>query len=125
MGSYRGKLDIIADVLKAARDGAKKTWIMYKSNLSYELLTKYLDEIMAAELMVFEAETQRYIITAKGREFLVKYKEYSRHSRRLERQLEEVKNRKRTLEDIYLNKSLVNFPSEKSEKSNGVKVEER
>lgn len=123
MGNYRSRLDIIADVLKAASDGAKKTWIMYKSNLSYELLTKYLEEIVAAELIVFEANTQKYVITSKGREFLRKYKEYWRHSKRLERQLQEVENRKKALEGAYLNKGLRNYPS--SEPKNDVAEAEK
>ena len=108
MGSYRSRLDILADVLKATINGAKKTWIMYKSNLSYELLTKYLDEAVATELIIFDAKSQKYVITSKGGEFLKKYKEYSRHSRRLKKKLQEVENRKRVLECTYLNKSLGN-----------------
>jgi predicted transcriptional regulator len=106
MGSYRSRLDIIADVLKAAKNGAKKTWIMYKSNLSYELLNKYLGEIISAELIVFKDEAQKFFITRKGLEFLEIYNEYSRRNRRLEEQVKALEHKKRILEDSFLNKNL-------------------
>jgi predicted transcriptional regulator len=106
MGSYRSRLDIIADVLKAAKNGAKKTWIMYKSNLSYELLNKYLGEIISAELIVFKDEAQKFFITRKGLKFLEIYNEYSRRNRRLEEQVKALEHKKRILEDSFLNKNL-------------------
>ena len=45
MGNYRGKLDIIADILRVVSGNAKKTQIMYQANLSYRVLQKYLAEI--------------------------------------------------------------------------------
>jgi len=105
MGSYRNRLDIIADVLKAAKNGAKKTWIMYKSNLSYELLNKYLGEILSAELIVFKDEVQKFFTTRKGLEFLEMYKEYSRRNKRLENQLKDVEHKRKLLEDSFLNRS--------------------
>ncbi|MGQ9461394.1 MAG: winged helix-turn-helix domain-containing protein, partial [Candidatus Bathyarchaeaceae archaeon] len=37
MGKYRGRLDIVADILSVVNnnDGARKTRIMYQANLSY------------------------------------------------------------------------------------------
>jgi predicted transcriptional regulator len=106
MGGYRSRLDIIADVLKAAKNGAKKTWIMYKSNLSYELLNKYLSEILSAELIVFKDEAQKFFTTRKGLKFLQMYKEYSRRNKRLENQLKEVEHKRKLLEDSFLNRSV-------------------
>ena len=111
MGSYRNRLDIIADVLKAAKNGAKKTWIMYKSNLSYELLNKYLGEILSAELIVFKDEVQKFFTTRKGLEFLEMYKEYSRRNKRLENQLKDVEHKRKLLEDSFLNRSANACPS--------------
>jgi len=113
MGSYRSRLDIIADVLKAAKNGAKKTWIMYKSNLSYELLNKYLSEIVSAELIVFKDEVQKFFTTRKGLEFLEMYKEYSRRNKRLENQLKDVEHKRKLLEDSFLNRSVNACPSNK------------
>ena len=85
MGSYRSRLDIIADILHVARQGAKKTQIMYQANLSYKLLTRYLSGILEACLVRFERRKQCYVLTRKGIEFLEKYKKYSRRNRRLEK----------------------------------------
>ena len=49
MRSYRERLDIVADMLQVVNEaGAKKTQIMYKANLSYNLLKKYLADIVEA-----------------------------------------------------------------------------
>ncbi|AWS00362.1 winged helix-turn-helix domain-containing protein [Metallosphaera hakonensis] len=44
-GKRRGKLEIYADILTVCSLGGRKTEIMYRANLSYELLTKYLKEL--------------------------------------------------------------------------------
>jgi len=40
---YGGRLEIIADILNAVGNGAKKTKIMYVANLSYGLLARAND----------------------------------------------------------------------------------
>lgn len=40
--SHRGRLDIIATILRSARVGVGKTSIMYKCNLSFKQLEVYL-----------------------------------------------------------------------------------
>lgn len=102
MGNYRGKFDIIADMLRivSRNNGAKKTQIMYGANLSYNLLKRYLDEIIEACLIRFEKSKQCYVLTSKGKEFLSHYREYSRRNRHLERQLENVHAKKKLLEGL-------------------------
>ena len=85
MGSYRSRLDIIRDMLHVARQGAKKTQIMYQANLSFKLLTRYLNEVLEVCLIRFERRKRCYVLTRKGIEFLEKYKKYSRRNRRLEK----------------------------------------
>jgi len=103
LGSYRGRLDIIADILHVASQNAKKTQIMYQANLSYKLLTKYLTEVSNASLVDFEDEKRCYVLTAKGREFLEAYKEYSRDNRHLEQRLNEINGKKKVLEELCSN----------------------
>ncbi len=101
MGSYRSRLDIIADMLRVVRGGgAKKTQIMYQANLSYRLLTKYLNEVVEACLVRFEHSDGCYVLTAKGRKFLVRYREYARRNRSVERRLNDVRNERRVLEEL-------------------------
>lgn len=103
MGSYRSRLDIIADILHVASQGAKKTQIMYQANLSYKLLTRYLAEVIEVCLIRFERKEGCYVLTSKGREFLEKYKRYSRRNKRLEKTLNDLHDKKKVLEELSSN----------------------
>jgi predicted transcriptional regulator len=101
LGSYRSRLDIIADILHVVgREGAKKTQIMYQANLSYKVLTKYLTEVMAACLVRLLREKRCYVLTSKGRKFLEKYRTYSRSNKHLEKRLNDLHNHRKVLEDL-------------------------
>jgi predicted transcriptional regulator len=97
---YRRKLDIIADMLLVASGGAKKTQIMYQANLSYRLLTKYLEEVRKAYLISFERRQRRYVLTGKGQQFLEAYKEYSKRARYVEKHLNDVDVKRKMLEAL-------------------------
>ena len=103
MVNYRGRLDIIADILRVVSGNAKKTQIMYQANLSYKVLQKYLAEIVEASLVSFESEKKCFVLTSKGWVFLEKYKEYSRRSKHVGGQLDEIHNRRRVLEELCFN----------------------
>ena len=98
--NYRGKLNIIADILTAASQNAKRTQIMYQANLSYKVMMKYLDEVVAASMLSFEHEQQLYVLTEKGKKFLAAYKEYSKTSKGVEKRLDDVQRKRLTLEDL-------------------------
>ena len=100
MGSYRGRLDIIADILSVVVANAKKTQIMYRANLSYAVLQKYLGELVDASLICFESGSACYVLTGKGREFLEAYREYSRTNRHMETRLSKARAKKNALEKL-------------------------
>ena len=100
MGNYRDRLDIIADILQAASREAKKTQIMYQANLSYKVLQRYLNEVTDALLIEFQDEKQSYLITSKGQDYLLAYKEYTRTNKSIEKRLTDFSNKKRVLEDL-------------------------
>lgn len=102
--SYRDKLDIIADILTVASKNAKRTQIMYQANLSYRVLVKYLDEVVASSLVSFNQDQQYYMLTDKGKEFLDAYKNYIKKSKYIEKSLDEVQKKKEKLEELYRNK---------------------
>ena len=102
---YRRKLDIIADVLSVASGGAKKTQIMYRANLSYRLLTKYLVEVRRAYLVSFERGRRCYVLTSKGEQFLELYKEYSRRARYVEKRLDDANGKRKALESLCSKRS--------------------
>ncbi len=101
MGSYRGKLDIIADILSVASRKPKKTQIMYQANLSFRVLQKYLAQMSDSSLICFEDETHCYALTSKGKAFLETYKQYSKTNRRAEKIFYEVNSKKQTLEKLF------------------------
>lgn len=103
MGSYRSRLDIIADVLRVVSQGAKKTQIMYQANLSYKLLTRYLAEVLEVCLVRFEHKEECYVLTHKGKAFLEEYKKYSRSNKRLEKQLNNIDDKRKVLEKLCSN----------------------
>jgi predicted transcriptional regulator len=98
-------VDIIADILRVinGNDSARKTQIMYQANLSYKLLTKYLRQVINSRLVRFKQEDKCYVITPKGEEFLELYKEYSKHNRRVEMQLNHVRVKRKALEELCSN----------------------
>jgi predicted transcriptional regulator len=100
LGSYRSRLDIVADILLIASRRAKKTQIMYQANLSYKLLIRYLAEVRKAYLISFDPKGRCYVLTSKGQEFLKKYKEYSRHNKHVEKRLNDILVKRKVLEKL-------------------------
>ena len=79
MSKYRNRVEIIADILNVVGDGARKTQIMYKGNLSYKLLTRYLREVIGAGLVCAGERASIYQLTEKGKMFLTDFKDYSKN----------------------------------------------
>jgi predicted transcriptional regulator len=99
MAKYRDRLQIVADILAITSSRAKKTRIMYQANLSYKLLCKYLDEVIATGLVNCE-NGDCYVLTAKGKEFLDRHEEYSKRCKSLEDHLNHVNNDRNVLEKM-------------------------
>jgi predicted transcriptional regulator len=106
MGNYRGRLDIIADILNVASRDAKKTQIMYQANLSYKVLQRYLEEVASAQLICFEDVKQCYTLTEKGRKFLEAYEKYSRTNKTMEKKLNDVATKRKFLEKLSMDVQL-------------------
>jgi len=78
MDKKRNKLEIIHDILRVIRDRngkIKPTHILYKSNLSHQMMTEYLDELMAKGFVLeLKSKTGKtYAVTDKGQEYLSKF----------------------------------------------------
>ena len=104
MGNYRGKFDIIADILKIAKGNAKKTQIMYRANLSYKVLKKYLKEITQASLVSYKAEDHSYTLTRKGQKYLVLYREYSKANNLMQKRAKDANLKKLYLKKLCITK---------------------
>lgn len=79
-GAHRGRLDIIADILNAAFEGVRKTHIMYRCNLSFKQLKRYLSFLLKRGLLypIFDnndPNPELFEITDKGKEFLKVYED--------------------------------------------------
>jgi predicted transcriptional regulator len=98
--NYRGRIDIIADILKVAEATVKKTQIMYRANLSYTVLQKYLAELTESSLLAYEDKKQSYNLTNKGREYLTLYKEYSKANKHIEKRLTTARVKKGALDKL-------------------------
>jgi predicted transcriptional regulator len=66
----RSSFEIIAEILETAKNGAKKTRIMYSCGLSYRFVQKYLDMLLETGLLALGSS---YQTTEKGLGFLHKY----------------------------------------------------
>jgi predicted transcriptional regulator len=79
MNKKRNRLEIIKDILEVIRGKngkIKPTHILYKSNLSHQMMEEYLAELKMKEF-IREVKTERsksYFITDKGNDYLAKYK---------------------------------------------------
>ncbi len=66
----RDQLTIISDLLEIVHQPQRLTHILYKSNMSYGQLSKYLDDLTEMEFIEIRTEPFRaFIITAKGKQF--------------------------------------------------------
>ena len=79
MTKKRDRLHIIYDILKAIQQKngkIKPTHILYKSNLSHQMMTEYLNELIEKGFVV-ESKTSSgstYSLTQKGFDYVAKYK---------------------------------------------------
>lgn len=82
MAKKRDRLQIIYDILKAIQDKnnrIKPTHILYKSNLSHQMMEEYLKELMGKNFVIENLskegrEGRTYSLTQKGFDYLNKYK---------------------------------------------------
>jgi predicted transcriptional regulator len=66
-------MDIVVDVLEAAKNGVNKTAIVYRTNLNFTLADKYLELLEKQGLL--ENKSDKYVTSDKGKVFLAKAKE--------------------------------------------------
>jgi predicted transcriptional regulator len=77
--NHRGNLDIIADILDASHGKVKKTYLMYRCNLSFKQLKNYSHFLIDSGLLLMIREQERddgslFEVTPKGKEFLKAYR---------------------------------------------------
>jgi len=80
----RNKMEIVADILRVAVPGARKTHIMYGANLSFEQLEKYLNVLLGRGLLDNETGEGEYKTTETGMAYLRDFKDYRKHQETFE-----------------------------------------
>ena len=78
MERKRNKLEVIRDILKVIKEKngkIKPTHILYKSNLSYQMMKEYLEELIKKELVIEKtlSKGKTYSVTDKGMNYLEEY----------------------------------------------------
>ncbi len=73
----RDRLYIIAEILEIAKEGALKTQIMYRANLSFTQLRDYLKFMLKINLLekIVKNNKEIYKATEKGMDFLQRHRE--------------------------------------------------
>lgn len=80
MSKKRGRLQIIHDILGAIRDKGgtiKPTHLLYKSNLSHQMMGEYISELKGKDFIIEEEGKKRsktFSLTNKGYEYLAEYR---------------------------------------------------
>ena len=67
----RNDFDICADILRVAKGGAKKTRIVYQTNLNFKVVKGYLKSLMERGLLTFREP--RYFATDKADSYIARY----------------------------------------------------
>lgn len=75
--SRRDKLFVVATILEIAQNGAQKTQIMYRANLSFSQVCDFIRFMVKIDLLKLRTENGReaYVSTEKGIDFLLRYRE--------------------------------------------------
>ena len=79
MSKKRERLQVIYDILDSIRQKngkIKPTHILYKSNLSHQMMEEYLNELILKQFII-EHKTKKgkiYSLTQKGFDYINKYK---------------------------------------------------
>lgn len=68
MWGHRGAYDISADILRVAKDGVRKSHIVYRANLNFLVVKKYLKLLQNAGLLTLSGRFYR--TTGKGIKYI-------------------------------------------------------
>jgi predicted transcriptional regulator len=71
----RNDLDICVEILQVARKGAKKTHIVYRANLNFKIVRKYINRLIKNGMLSLAGDSSWYVTTGQGIKFLAMYNE--------------------------------------------------
>ncbi|MDH5636841.1 MAG: winged helix-turn-helix domain-containing protein, partial [Candidatus Bathyarchaeota archaeon] len=68
-------LEIMAEILILCKQPQTKTRVMYRTNLSWRMLQKYLSQLQSTGLLEVHHSLTKYTTTRKGLKFVEKWRE--------------------------------------------------
>ena len=74
----RNSLEIIAEILVLCKQSQTKTRVMYRTNLSWRMLQKYLSQLQSRGLLEVHHSVIKYTTTQKGLKFIKKWRELAK-----------------------------------------------
>lgn len=69
----RNQMDICHDILEVAESGAKKTQLVYKANLNFRMVDRYLELLIDAGHIEYREDLRRYFTTDRGSYWMESY----------------------------------------------------
>ncbi|GIU70607.1 MAG: hypothetical protein KatS3mg003_0086 [Candidatus Nitrosocaldaceae archaeon] len=85
MGERRSSFEIIYNILYEARQGINKTRLVYKTNLNFHVMQRYIEFLISKELLRIEYKPHaRYKTTDKGFKYIDLFDQITRDLLRLE-----------------------------------------
>ena len=71
MTKKRSEMEMAADILQVAKNGAKKSHIVYKANLNFKIMNEYLNHLITSGLITGpEGKNRIFRTTDKGIDYL-------------------------------------------------------
>jgi len=70
----RDRVEIIAEILDLCVEPKTKTHVMYGTNLSWKMLQQYLAHMQSSELLEMQNDSNKYVATKRGLDFVAKWK---------------------------------------------------
>jgi predicted transcriptional regulator len=95
----RSNLKIICDMLCVATERCRKTKIMYDAHLNFQILEKYLKNLLKSNLIKI-VDDNYYLVTLKGKDFIKKYKNYVNRCNRIGKEIKYVHKEKKELMEM-------------------------
>lgn len=84
----RSNIEILANILRISIKGAKKSHIVYKANLNFMVVKRYLRLLNDSGLIIFPSDDNRlFKTTKKGIEYLNQYENLTDYIRPLAERL--------------------------------------
>jgi len=80
VSTKRSDIEISAAILQVARNGAKKSHIIYKANLNFKIGKKYLDRLITSGLLRGpKGESRVFRTTEKGADYINYFKGFKEY----------------------------------------------